>query len=251
MQSFRNHLPFGQVDWNIPTIDTASMKSRIHIRSAAIALLTVYSTGASLPAFSFAPQERLPEQSPRKYDDEKKAAAQLATDTLKGKLSIDANRISVIHVSMIDWPDTSLGCPSAGTSYLQMITRGSLVLLKANKKAYRVHIGGDRAVVCEKPATGTLSGAGKALAGSSIQALMQAAKLDLAKRLGVAATEVFVTKVESATWENSALGCPIPKMDYIASKINGFRITLSRADQVFTYHTDQQNVIPCPAIESE
>ncbi len=80
---------------------------------------------------------------------------------------------------------------------------------------------------------------------------MQAAKLDLASRLGAAPAEILVTKVESMNWPNTALGCPTAGMDYQESKIKGFRITLSRVDQVFTYHSDQQNVIPCPAIESE
>ncbi len=218
----------------------------------AIALLGVYCASAAAPAFSFTPQDKLPrKQLQEQFTDSKKAAAQLAVDTLREKLSIDAGSISVIHVSMIDWPDASLGCPSAGISYLQVVTRGSLVLLKADTKVYRVHVGGNRAIICEKPSRGAIPGASKALAGASIQALMQAAKLDLARRLGVAPTAVFVAKVESTTWQNSALGCPISGKDYIESKIKGFRMTLSHAEQMFTYHSDQQRVIPCPSIESE
>ncbi len=179
------------------------------------------------------------------------AAAQLAVTTVSEKLSIDPETIDVIHVSIMDWPDSSLGCPRPGVEYLQAVTRGSLVLLRANKKAYRVHIGNNRAVICDKPLKGGLSRQPKGLSGIPVRGLMQTARQDLARRLGVSSTEVSVTRVESRTWPDAALGCPAPGQDYDETEIQGFRITLDYAGQTFSYHTDQQQAFPCPPIERE
>jgi hypothetical protein len=179
------------------------------------------------------------------------AAAQLAIESLSNKLSIAPDSIEVVHSAVMDWPDSSIGCPRPGVEYLQVVTRGSLVLLRANHKVYRVHVGSNRALVCEQPLQGAFPRGPGTLPGESLRDLMQAVKEDLAKQLGVAPDEVFVTEVQTVVWRNSALGCPVPGQDYAELEIQGYRITLDHDGQTFRYHTNQQQVIPCPAIERE
>ena len=154
-------------------------------------------------------------------------------------------------MAAMEWPNSSLGCPRPGMEYLQVITHGWLALLQTGKKAYRVHIGNKRAIVCEKPLKSTLPHGPTTLAGMHIRDLMQTAKTDLAQRLGVAPTEVSISRIESVTWPDTALGCPVPEEDYGESKVRGFRITLDHNGQSFRYHTDQKRAFPCPAIERE
>lgn len=180
--------------------------------------------------------------------DTKEAAARLAIETLSEKLSIGLDGIEVVHVSLMNWPDSSLGCRRPGVEYLQVVTRGSLVLLKADHKVYKVHTGNNRAVVCEEPLQGALPRGPSALPGMLVRDLMQASKEDLAKQLGVTPTEVSISEVQTAIWPNSALGCPVPGRDYAELEIQGFRISLDYNGQRFHYHTDQERVIPCPAI---
>ncbi len=54
---------------------------------------------------------------PGSSSEAKEAAARLAVDTLSEKLSVGPESIEVVHVSIMDWPDSSLGCPRPGFEY--------------------------------------------------------------------------------------------------------------------------------------
>lgn len=219
------------------------MKIKIQTRSAISAILLVLS--------AIAPVQAIGDAAPAQSSEAKEAAARLAVDALSKKLSVEPDSVEVVHMAAMEWPNSSLGCPRPGMQYLQVITQGWLALLQTGKKAYRVHIGNKRAIVCEKPLKSTLPHGPTALAGMHIRDLMQAAKKDLAQRLGVALTEISISRIESVTWPDTALGCPVPEQDYGESKVQGFRITLNHNGQSFRYHTDQKRAFPCPSIERE
>ena len=231
------------VDCEISAADTDSMKIRIQAHPVVSAILLASFTIASLSA---AGDTQFGQSS-----EAKEAAARLAVDTLSKKLSVEPDSVRVVHMAAMEWPDSSLGCPRPGMQYLQVITPGWLALLQTGKKAYRVHIGNKRAIVCENALKGALPHGPTALAGMHIRDLMQAAKKDLAQRLDVALTEISISRIESVTWPDTALGCPVPEQDYGESKVRGFRITLDHNGQSFSYHTDQKRAFPCPSIERE
>jgi hypothetical protein len=193
-------------------------------------------SGAAQPAHASAPDD---------------ADTRLAINYLSDKLSVEADSIEIVNVAVMDWPDSSIGCPAPGTQYLQMITRGSLVLLRAAQTVHRVHVGNKRAVMCERTLQGSLPNRPTALPGINVQDLMRAAQEDLADRLGVAPADVVVAGVQTAVWPNSALGCEAPEQVYGAAEVSGYRVKLDFDGRLFTYHTDQEQVIPCPAIETE
>ena len=87
-------------------------------------------------------------------DKERDAAVALAKKTLSGKLGVGTEAVQVDKAEPVDWPDASLGCPEKGMMYAQMITSGHKVVLKAGGKAYAVHVGAGRAVVCGDPGKG-------------------------------------------------------------------------------------------------
>ncbi len=175
----------------------------------------------------------------------------LAVDTLSRKLSVAKDDIIVVHMSSVEWPDTSLGCPQPGLHYAQVLTPGSLVLLQSDNKAYRVHVGAGRALVCERPYRGVVQRPPQALSGLPIELLGQAAREDLAKRLDVPLEEIAVEETESVTWPDSSLGCQTPGGEYLPISVHGLRLTLSYGRQQFRYHSDRRRVLPCPAIERE
>jgi hypothetical protein len=47
----------------------------------------------------------------------------------------------VVEASAREWPDSSLGCPQPGMMYLQVISEGYQVVLKAEGKLYDYHAG--------------------------------------------------------------------------------------------------------------
>ncbi len=206
------------------------------------ALLLVFSSSVLFPLTGLA-------QTIDKLSESKKAAADLAISTLSKRQSIDPKNIRVIHVSTMDWPDSSLGCPQQGAQYLQVVTRGSMVSLLANSKVYRVHIGNKRAIICDKPMKRSLHLEPKSKVGSTMQKVIQTARRDLAKNLNVPITEISIQKVESRIWPNSALGCPVHQQEYKESSIKGYKITLQYQTRQYSYHTDQQKALPCPPIE--
>jgi hypothetical protein len=182
---------------------------------------------------------------------DKDAAVQVAVETLGEKLSVDPDSVNIVHVSIMDWSDSSLGCPRPGVEYLQVVTRGAVVMLQAEKKPYRVHVAKDRAIVCDVPTRDSLAVGSRQPAGMVMRDVMQVATADLARRLNVEQSEVTVTNVQSTTWPDDSLGCAVPRDAEAQEKVEGFKITLEYAGQDYSYHTDQQRAIPCPPIALE
>ena len=179
----------------------------------------------------------------------KDQASEVALTVLTEQEQLDRSDIQIVNVSIIDWPDSSLGCPKPGMEYLQVVTRGAHVLLKTEEKVYRVHTAGERGIICEGPArpTSGLSDGNKP-AGAGMREVMLSARQDLAATLGVEVADVTVTRIDSTTWPNEALGCPAHGQQYEAKEIRGYKLTLNHDGRNYTYHTDQESGFPCPAI---
>jgi hypothetical protein len=72
---------------------------------------------------------------------------------------------------------------------------------------------------------------------ASVQALVDQAKADLAKRLSVSADQIEVQDVSTVTWPDGSLGCPKPGMAYTQVLVDGMRIHLTSGGQVYDYHS--------------
>lgn len=70
-----------------------------------------------------------------------------------------------------------------------------------------------------------------------IQRQIDAARRDLAQRLGIDVAAIEVASVEEVTWPDGALGCPQPGMVYIQVLIDGLHILLRVGDQLYPYHS--------------
>lgn len=76
-----------------------------------------------------------------------------ATIALAEQLGMSAAQIEVESIGEQTWPDSSLGCPEEGRMYLQVITPGYVLQLRAKGQVYEYHVDQSvRAVVfCQKP----------------------------------------------------------------------------------------------------
>ena len=63
----------------------------------------------------------------------------LASEALASELNVPRERIVVVRFEPHDWPDSSLGCPQPGRTYLQVITPGYRVILSADGREYEYH----------------------------------------------------------------------------------------------------------------
>ena len=76
--------------------------------------------------------------SPSVPSEAEKAVEQAKIDLAQRK-GIAKEKIVLIRVDDVDWPDTSLGCPEPGKVYAQVITPGYKILLSDGQEEYEYH----------------------------------------------------------------------------------------------------------------
>ncbi|HEY5643967.1 MAG TPA: hypothetical protein VIS31_13950 [Woeseiaceae bacterium] len=76
----------------------------------------------------------------------------LAKNDLHTRSGAAKDQMEVIKADFVTWRDRSLGCPSAGYQYAQVLSPGSRIHLRVDGKVYRYHSGGNRSpFLCETP----------------------------------------------------------------------------------------------------
>ena len=63
------------------------------------------------------------------------------------------------------------------------------------------------------------------------------AKADLTKRLGIQAALVTVVSSDEVTWSDGSLGCPEPGMHYTQALVPGTRTVLEAGGKQYHYHS--------------
>jgi hypothetical protein len=163
-------------------------------------------------------------------------------------LKIAKDGILVDTIRAVDWPNSSVGCPKPGIAYLDVITPGHKITLRADGQIHVAHEAKGRAFICHQT---------KAYAGIDPKmrfvfgAQMLVAQKDLAERLQVSPKDIKAVSAEETTWDDAALGCPEPGNTYAPGEVTGWVMKLRHKNRDFTYHTDLQRTIPCPAIAAE
>ncbi|MCA9927418.1 MAG: hypothetical protein KC419_03030 [Anaerolineales bacterium] len=66
---------------------------------------------------------------------------------LSSRLGIDIGEVELVAIAETTWRDSSLGCPQPGMNYLQVLTDGYNITLKANEVVYEYHTSGTRSFV--------------------------------------------------------------------------------------------------------
>ncbi|HEY3562959.1 MAG TPA: hypothetical protein VGL05_36085 [Kribbella sp.] len=78
------------------------------------------------------------------------------------------------------------------------------------------------------------SSAGSSGPGGTV---VEQAKADLVKRLGVDAGAVKVVSSDEVTWPDGSLGCPEPGMRYTQALVPGNRTVLEAGGKQYAYHS--------------
>ena len=69
---------------------------------------------------------------------------------------------------------------------------------------------------------------------------------DAARRFNVDENLVVVASARKVTWNDAALGCPVPGMSHTQALVPGYRIVATSAQGAFVYHTDSNgNLAVC------
>jgi len=178
----------------------------------------------------------LPEPSP---DGNESGAAQadevmdLSRAYLAESLNIPLERVDRVSIQRVEWPDASLGCPSPGESYAQVVTPGYRIMLEVEGEAYELHtdLEGEAIRVCEE----------KERPGAD------AAVDYVASQLDIPAEEIDVKSVETWEWPDASLGCPEPGKSYAQVTTPGYRVILEAEGETYEVHTDERGrtVVMC------
>jgi hypothetical protein len=91
------------------------------------------------------------------------------------------------------------------------------------------------------------AGDAKGAHGPGLDAIVQAARADAARR-GAVSPEVFETvSAERVTWSDGSLGCPQPDRMYTQALVPGYRVRLRGPAGVLDYHASQRGaLVLCP-----
>jgi hypothetical protein len=181
---------------------------------------------------------------------ESEKAVVLARSALARQLNTDISGIQLVSVEPQTWRNSGLGCAPPGAMTLQVITEGYAVVLEYSGAHRRVHVAGNKAIVCDAPAVRLKQRS--ALSARNISVMSERAREDLARRLGVPVAEIQVTRFAPRHWKNTALECPKAGETTSAERpVRGYELLLRHRDREFTYHADAEQVRPCPDITSD
>lgn len=174
--------------------------------------------------------------------------ASKAAAILSEELDIPVSEVSVMSVRPVDWPDSSIGCPQPGQGYLQVITPGHKIALRARGQVYVMHEAGGKPFLCKrsKPVAEITPRREFAWGAMAVEA-----RKDLAARLGVAVDEVTVADARRRRFDDASLECPEPGVDYPAGAVDGYALVLRHGSRNYTYHTDLERVVACPAFSED
>lgn len=85
-----------------------------------------------------------------------------------------------------------------------------------------------------------------------LQAMVDAARADAARRFGLPPTAFPIVSAEAVTWADGSLGCPLPGMGYTQALVPGARIRLRGPAGELDYHAAARGGLKlCPPGQAE
>jgi hypothetical protein len=159
-----------------------------------------------------------------------------AREDLAQRTGLPVDAIRLFSVESVKGSDAALGCRQPDGLYVQVVTPGFRVMLRAVGQVYTYLAGQDgRLILCQEasPPENPLS---PDPVDPSLKELANQAREDLARRLSVPASSIQVVEAQSVVWPDGSLGCPEPDMAYTQVPVDGVLIRLQVGERVFAYH---------------
>jgi hypothetical protein len=185
----------------------------------------------------------------RSLTGERAEAVQRAKHEVSKALAVGPEQLTLVAIESREWPDSSLGCALPGSMYQQVITPGYVVTLRNGERIHEVHVAKKYAVLCPVAQDGALRVQQPRVRATQLLKLEQLAREDLAKRLGLAVQDVRVIKRVRQHWTVNSLECQRSNGVENGNLIPGFELYLRAGQRTFTYRTDAERVVACPATE--
>jgi hypothetical protein len=189
------------------------------------------------------------EIAPTSLPDNAQALLSLILDDLAGDLRIDSQAINVALIETAVWLGTNLGCDMIVPTDLDEGISGYRVVLLVDSAIYEYHTDSSsqflRCDLVDPTAAATLA-VGALLAIDPIAAeLATLAQRRVADELDLPLRRVDVIGLRAITWTESSLGCPQPDQTYTPVEIDGYRIVISAAENLYIFHSDSERLALC------
>ena len=82
---------------------------------------------------------------------------------------------------------------------------------------------------------------------TTLEATVDAALADAAKRTGLKRANLTVLSAVAVTWSDGSLGCPEPGMMYTQALVSGYRVQIRAGGQELDYHASRMGLpMLCP-----
>ncbi|MEO0615075.1 MAG: hypothetical protein AAFY69_02970 [Pseudomonadota bacterium] len=190
----------------------------------------------------------LPDGTQRALESAEINISMRAVAVLSEAMSIPISQVTVVSVRPVDWPDSSIGCPQPGQAYAQVITPGHKIAVRARGEIHVLHEAGGKPFLCKrsKPVAELTPKRELAWAGMATKA-----REDLAGQLGVTPEDIVIRDARRKRFDDASLECPEPGVSYPATPVEGYVIVLTHGRRLFSYHTDLERVVLCPAINAD
>jgi hypothetical protein len=223
--------------------------------------------GEGVPLVTAIPGPTMTPVTPLTSSAEAEPPTQRAKEDLAQRLGISPDEITMVSVEEVTWPDSSLGCPQPGRVYLQVITPGYRIILRAGSHEYAYHTDrGQQVILCTKDRepepVATVEGEvlprtsptverpffpGTPVPPDQVSEAINLAVTDLAGRLRVSPKEILVVAVRGWTWWDTNLGYPARDASRTSVATPGYVVVLFAQGQEHEYHADRKGrLVYCP-----
>ena len=182
----------------------------------------------------------------------KEEAIEIAREALQEKAGVSLASVRVRRAEAVEWPDSSLGCPEEGKVYGQVVTPGYRLLMEAEGKLYRVHVGGGEAIGCGN-AVERRAPKGRedfpervprqeetGITGEVPDDILDSILEDVVERTGADPDVVDVLKAEEIVWRDGSLGCAEPGRNYPQAPVPGYWVILTNEGKRFDYRANDR-----------
>jgi len=135
-QSFRSAAPAEAALQPTPTVDSSIFS----------VVVTVYPIETTTPVLTGYPE------GTAAFDPALDAMLSQVKNDLNQITGVSLEKIRILEVEAVEWPDSSLGCGEPGTVYLPVITPGFRILLEADGRIYYYHTNiSNQIILCDGP----------------------------------------------------------------------------------------------------
>lgn len=161
---------------------------------------------------------------------------------LASRVDVEVEDVQIVTFESVEWSDSSLGCPEPGKMYLQVITPGYRVVFQAKGQTYEYHTDrGNRAVLCEKGASGMTS---QKLRLREMRDVVEKARDDLAQGEGIDPAAISI--VEAVPISQLQQPAPCPEASQLAGQSgHDYQVVLQAEGETYVYRARGEKVVRC------